>query len=64
MDNVQLFVSLDVFDEECVIEVDFNQCLKEVLSLPDVVIVQGLPVIQVCSFAHNFSNCLLDKWTF
>ena len=47
MDNVRMFVTLDVFDDQQVLEVNFDQCLKEILSHPNVVIVQGLPVIQV-----------------
>ncbi|KAI1728826.1 tetratricopeptide repeat protein 4 [Ditylenchus destructor] len=52
MDNVRLFVALDVFDEDEIMEVHFEQCLKEILSHPDVVIVQGLPVIQVYTKKH------------
>ncbi|KAI1721722.1 tetratricopeptide repeat protein 4 [Ditylenchus destructor] len=52
MDNVRLFVALDVFDEDEIMEVHFDQCLKEILSYPDVVIVQGLPVIQVYTKKH------------
>lgn len=45
--NVRLFVPLDVFDEEQVCEVRVENCLREILTMPDVCVNRGLPVIQV-----------------
>ncbi|KAH7701463.1 Protein C17G10.2 [Aphelenchoides avenae] len=50
-DNVRFFVALDVFEEEQVAEVHQEQTLREILSSKDVVVVKGLPVIQV--YAKN-----------
>uniref|UniRef100_A0A915ES53 Cns1/TTC4 wheel domain-containing protein n=1 Tax=Ditylenchus dipsaci TaxID=166011 RepID=A0A915ES53_9BILA len=51
-DNVRLFVALDVYDDEQVREVGFDECLRDLLSLPDVVVARGLPVIQVYTKKH------------
>jgi hypothetical protein len=49
---VRFFLSIDVFDEEQVIEIDPNQTLKSALASRDFVIVHGLPVIQIYTKKH------------
>ncbi|CAD5211449.1 unnamed protein product [Bursaphelenchus xylophilus] len=46
-DNVRLFLPLDVFDDEQLVEIHPEQTLREALSTKDHTIIQGLPVIQV-----------------
>ena len=49
---MRIFITLDRFEEECVAELNPMQSLKKALSLPDVVIHQGLPVLQLYTRAH------------
>uniref|UniRef100_A0A914DTV2 Cns1/TTC4 wheel domain-containing protein n=1 Tax=Acrobeloides nanus TaxID=290746 RepID=A0A914DTV2_9BILA len=52
LENVRFFLSIDVFDEEQVIEIDSNQTLKSALVSKDFVIAHGLPVIQIYTKKH------------
>jgi len=47
LDNIRFFLPLDVFDDRQLEEISLNQTLRQVISIKDHYITQGLPTIHV-----------------